>query len=140
MRFRLVGVQPEFAEAVWPDAMAWLAPSIELSDGLLSPESLLDGVQNSALQLWIGVDENDMPAGAAITEVRSLPSGVQTVHSPVVGARQLEVVLDCVPTLAEWGREIGASKLTMDGRLGWQCALPGWRKVSVMMEKNIAGR
>lgn len=56
---------------------------------------------------------------AAVTEIRTYPTGAHEVHGLVAAGDVIEVRDRIVPQVEAWGRAIGALGLVIESRPGW---------------------
>lgn len=94
--------------AEWDRARGWLLPALE-DDERYVVGRLLEG----SAQLWLG------ERAAMVTEVTAHP---RKVHVWLAGG-DLAEILSFIPGIAAWGRMMGCTEATIEGRKGWSRVL-----------------
>lgn len=110
-------------------ARKWLQPALDRDGNKHNFEDIYLSVLKGDMQLWQG------PRGAAITQVIDFPNA-RVLHVLLAGGA-MQQILDFEESAAAWGRSIGCTSMTLNGRMGWQRILTGWDTTSVMMERPL---
>jgi hypothetical protein len=80
---------------------------------LYRPEWLDAQLASGQAQYW------SSPNAAAVTEIRTYPTGACDVHG-LIAAGDVDEVRDLIiPQLERWGRAIGAIGIVIESRAGW---------------------
>jgi len=132
----LVGVQSVDVWKEWDSCQPFFERPIKESNGSYTRAALQNACEDRDAQLWKIEDDGEI-VGAAITEVRDARSGLRSVHVIMMGANEMMLANGCQDDLVEWAKSIGAKKLTAECRPGLPSKLNGWRRASVVMEKDI---
>lgn len=113
----------------WPHAYRLLAPSLALCGD--TAENLIDELLDGRASLWLLRKGGD-PVSAAVTEVVETPQG-KFIHGRHLGGGHVD---EAVAAVRAYARRIGADKIKIVGRKGWQRRLAkmGWRQAGVIME------
>ena len=118
----------------WAGYILWRPAFLEAIDQRLYPARWLDGiVAAEAVQFWRS--ENS----AALTEIRSYPSGAADLHG-LVAAGDIEEVRDIlVPQAEAWARQIGCVGFSIESRPGWARLLKnnGFEPHQVAVRKEL---
>ena len=102
----------------WAGYLAWRpAFAAAMDRRLYSPEWLDARILAGSAQFWRSA------GAAAVTEVRTYPTGPYDVHALVAAGDLAEVRDRIVPEVEAWGRAIGALGIVVESRLGWARAL-----------------
>lgn len=89
----------------------WIESALEYSGGTHSFEDVVRGINSSDYQFWPA--EN----GCLITEVIGYPRA-KKVHVFLAGG-ELDQFKKMEESLMEWAKLVGASSVTLAGRVGW---------------------
>ena len=126
-------------EAVWP----WIEPHIRAGTEAVTTEVTPDFIKAEALadrrMLWVVFDdENPLPLiAAASIGTRKTNDGL-VVFVDAIGGRDREAWLpEHLAELERQAKGIGAIKIELEGRPGWQRVLPGYRLARVVLEKAL---
>ena len=94
--------------------LRWRPAFAAAMDPRLHTPAWLDALLLSGhAQLWCS------PDAAAVTEVRTYPTGARDVHG-LVAAGNVSAVRDILlPRIERWGRAIGALGIVIESRPGW---------------------
>ena len=126
----LAGVPYDKVLSAWPQASDLLNKSIEMSGGRLSHITVLDGLLNREMQLWLA------PEGALVTQIVTYPTGLKVMSLLLVGGIMSEW-LHLLPKIEEWARAEGCDVSEMSrGRKGWMKMLKDYNSM-VFMEKRL---
>jgi hypothetical protein len=101
---------------------------------LYRPEWLDAQLMSGRAQFWCS------PGAAAITEIRSYPTGVCDVHG-LIAAGDLDELRDIIiPQVERWGRAVGALGIVIESRAGWARALRpvGFEPHQLAIRKELA--
>jgi hypothetical protein len=93
-----------------------------------------EAINRGVMQLWTNPDHS----AVVVTELVHFPQ--YNVIRIALAAGELDAVMALQPTIEQFGRENGATKMNMAGREGWAAVLPkyGWTQDRrVMFEKDI---
>ena len=102
----------------WAGYLHWRPAFAEAMDPRLhTPEWLDTRVLAGSAQFWRSA------LAAAVTEIRSYPTGAYDVHGLVAAGEVGEVRDLIVPAVERWGRAIGAIGIVVESRPGWARAL-----------------
>lgn len=94
--------------------LKWRPAFLEAIDERLYPTVWLDSlVTSGAAQLWLSDN------AAALTEVRTYPSGATELHGLVAAGDIGEVRDQLIPVAEAWARSIGCTGFTIESRPGW---------------------
>lgn len=102
----------------WAGYLKWRPAFAAAMDvRLYTPEWLDARILAGTALLWLS------EGAAAVTEIRTYPTGAYEVHG-LVAAGDVGQVRDLiVPQVETWGREIGALGIVVESRPGWARAL-----------------
>lgn len=130
----LWGVQPPDVGAYWPRIAEFLKPAFDRSD--LKPETVMMRAIATKMQVWLAWDsiEKEIRA-AAVTEVQERDKYKVCVIVLLAGDKEYWTRYEHV--VFAWARSIGCQRIRLEGRFGWERALPGWTRAAVVMEKML---
>src|SRR5438874_2353490 len=98
----------------WPSYLRWRPAFAGTMDRrLYTPEWLDAQLATGRAHLWCS------PNAAAITEIRTYPTGARDVHGLVAAGDVAEVRDMIVPQVERWGCAIGALGIVIESRPGW---------------------
>ena len=126
----LVGVPFDRVMAAWPEASKLLNRSIEMSGGRLSQITVLDGLLNREMQLWLA------PEGAMVTQIVTYPTGIKVMALLLVGGT-MSKWLHLLPQVEAWAKAQGCEVSELPrGRKGWVKMLKDYNSM-IFMEKRL---
>lgn len=130
----LTGIKSEHLQEWWPQAWPLLRPAVERG-GHMTAESVYKGLRECDLQLWVATDSDAMKA-ACVTEISQWPA---TRECTVVlcGGQDSSGWLHLLATIEAWAKAADCRRMMIDGRAGWIRKLPDYRKVSVVLSKEL---
>jgi hypothetical protein len=104
----------------WTSYLQWRRVFAAAMDGrLYTPEWLDARLLGGGAQFWQG------GCAAAVTEIRTYPTGAYDVHGLVAAGDIADVRDKIIPEVEAWGRAIGALGIVIESRPGWARALRG---------------
>jgi hypothetical protein len=104
----------------WTGYLKWRASFTGAMDPRLHPPEWLDArILAGSVQFWRSDN------AAAVTEVRTYPTGAYDVHGLVAAGDVGEVRDAIIPEVERWGRAIGALGIVIESRPGWARMLRG---------------
>ena len=102
----------------WAGYLHWRAAFAAAMDRRLhTPEWLDARILAGSAQFWRSDNS------AAVTEIRTYPTGAYEVHGLVAAGDVVEVRDRIIPQVEAWGRAIGALGIVVESRPGWARAL-----------------
>lgn len=113
--------------------LARLRPQIEAAleraGGTHGFTDIVSNIYRGNLQLWPGKQS------AVVTEVMDAPL-MRYVHIFLAGG-DLDELTEMEKAICTWAREIGARRVTINGRTGWERALEGYQRAHVALAKEL---
>lgn len=125
--------------ATWPAIHAVLAPGIARGDYTVT--ELVDELVDNTAQLWVMRKGGD-PIAAAVSELVQTPAGL-IVHGRLCAGRGMAGwVDDLIACIRAHADQVGAFKITVDGRAGWERVLGarGWKREAITMALPLKAR
>lgn len=119
----------------WAGYLQWRPAFLEATDERLYPARWLDGrVAAETVQFWRSDN------AAALTEIRTYPSGLSDVHALVAAGDLDEIKALIVPQIEHWARLIGCVGFAVESRPAWARVLKscGFETHQVMVRKEFA--
>lgn len=98
----------------------FLEPALEYDD-CHEMQDIADAIAVGRMQLWHG------PNGAMVTEVQDYPRK-RVLHVWWAGGR-LETILQLIPHIEQFAKDIGCGKITCTGRKGWERVFKQWSNI-----------
>jgi hypothetical protein len=117
--------EEEFAR-VWP----WLEKSILRYGDTHRKEHVYQRLLEHKAQLWTEKD------AAVITSLEEYDTGFLEVQGWLAGG-SIGGVKKIEHRIEQWARQIGAHRMTLVGRKGWQRALPGYHELFTTIAKDL---
>ena len=117
-----------------------IEPAIEKSHGRILIDEVIEKVISGKMQLWFSMSDTEC-VGAAITHVTTWGSGKKSVGLLLAGGKD-NMYRNTGPTMQkveEFAELLGCSSVLVNGRKGWERALPeGYKFTNAVFEKEIA--
>jgi hypothetical protein len=108
---------PEQFEAEWTRCAPWISAALEYSCGThLLEDVKADVMSDNMTTFWPG------KRSAIVTELIVHPRRTQ-LHFWLCGGDLDEVINEMRPEIEAWGKALGATAITITGRMGWQKVL-----------------
>ena len=128
-----MNVRDEFNRC-WP----WLEASLEFAafkhDGHTwfshHKEHVWERIIGKKCLFWPRTDS------AIITEFYTSPTGLKSHHTWLAGG-DLEQIVESMPNIENYGRQLGAHRQTGSGRRGWLRAFEGYQEIGVRKAKAL---
>ena len=126
---------------VWYQFRDFVESATDYSNGELDAASVLTRLVDKRMQLMAIVEDGTV-VGAIVTEVAVPPTGGKALRVVCLGGsgwdRWGEKVVDI---LKKWAGDIGANKVQLTGRKGWERKLRklNWKVTSINMEVETDG-
>lgn len=116
----------------WKRCRHWIAAACEYANGAVTIEDIEEGIEAGRYHFWPG------KKCAAITQLVEYPRAT-FLHVPFAGGDDIDELVAMVPSFMSWGKYLGASKVTLTGRAGWERVLKpsGWEKTAVCLSLPI---
>jgi len=112
--------------ATWAAAAPFLQAALDHADDGTTLAGVKSDIDDGLAQLWI-----DAPlAGACVTRRCGDTLEVWLMGGTVAHLPLLDAIMDAA-------RRDGCTRMTLDGRPGWQRLLPGWRVRTVTLERML---
>jgi hypothetical protein len=126
-KYKVDGEFPLWVE-LFKKSEHFLAAALEY-DYTHTLQDVADKVNNCTMQLW--------PLGnsAMVTEIQNFPR-CKVLHVYLAGG-DLNTILNFVPQLKAFGRDMGCIKISFAGRPGWEKVLKDWKKSCIYMSTEI---
>lgn len=114
-----------------PDLQRKLQRALDVAGNTHSAADVADYVKAGRMQSWVNGDS------LVVTEVVQYPRCNALNVFLAVG--NMDEVLDLIPTMAEFGRQHGCTKMRMQGRKGWARVLPhlGWAEQKQVIYERV---
>lgn len=121
-------------ERCWP----WLRDSLEFAafkhNGQVwfshHKEHVWERIDQKKCIFWPASDS------AIVTNIYTSPAGLRDHHTWLAGG-DLEQIVERMPRIEDFGRQMGAHRQTGSGRLGWLRAFDGYEKIGVRKAKAL---
>jgi hypothetical protein len=97
----------------------------------LNPEEIRLELKDAEKQLW-GLQDGEDIVGVAITRI----TGRTCEVVGAAGAAPYEAMRELHQAIEEWAREIGCSRMRLQGRKGW-IKLLGYTQTGIVAEKEL---
>ena len=124
----------------WPLVEPAIARAVARSDGRYAVADVLTALRAGDMQLWISLTEIDDRASAievaCVTEIVSYPREKRCGIVFCAGTERKNW-LHQLAGIEAWAKAQGCTAFELQGRPGWERALPEWRKTHVILRKRI---
>ena len=136
----LRGVPRWALDRYWPLAEPAIARAVARSDGRYAVADVFAALRAGEMQLWISLAEIDDRADAieavCVTEIVSYPREKRCGIVFCAG-KDRKNWLHHLAGIETWAKAQGCAAFELQGRPGWERALPDWRKTHVILRKRI---
>jgi hypothetical protein len=129
----LICVGPGDVDRVWPLVSGLIAAAYAKTDDLV-PE-LLPWLKRGDGLLWIAANQDEIMCAVTTSFVQRASGKVLRIWA--CGGAGIEVWLDHLAEIEDYGRKEGCVKVCFDGRRGWEKFLPDYRVATVALEKRL---
>lgn len=131
----LLAVEPTKAHQLWRFVEPMLAAGFAAADEEM-PKNMLELIESRHAVLWIAVVERSAIVAALATQLEVHPSGL-VCKLMSVGGSELNSWRGHIGQVEEYAKAEGCIKMRLEGRDGWERALPGYRRVAIVIEKEL---
>jgi hypothetical protein len=123
---------------MWKHLEPHMQKIAEASDGRMTLESILKGLIEADNQCWVVLRDNN-PVGFCLTEIIIYPSGRKSLNTCGASGEDPATWIDQIEAVEAYGREIGADRVEIVGRPGWERLLRhrGYRRWHSVLELTI---
>lgn len=128
----ITGVPAAQARQVWPTVEPVLRRATARTRGRVSTEALLRRVEDGAMQLWVSVP----PTAACLTEVIDYPHA-RWCRVVFAAGDARALIRTGIALVEAWARAQGCAGVEIEGRAGWERALPGYARDDVILRKEL---
>jgi len=121
----------------WGSYLEWRPAFAAAMDERLHTPEWLDGrLLAGSAQFWRSEQ------AAAVTEIRTYPTGAYDVHGLVAAGDAREVRDKIIPQIEAWGRAIGALGIIIESRPGWARMLRsvGYESYQLATRKELSAQ
>lgn len=120
----------------WDVVDKWLRRAIAHSKGRQSLPDVVDDCEKGEKQLWVVREGEAQVVGTLVTEIRKHPE-MQVCSVILLGGVGFDQWKYLAETLEIWARDIGCTKMDLQGRPGWIRKFNGWKLIGVFLEKDL---
>jgi hypothetical protein len=117
-------------EAEFERCWQWLEAALKRHGKTHEKHHVRDMVMAGKCQLW------PYPNAAIVTEIVVFPTGMKELRGWLSGG-DLDEVLNALPEIEAWAKSMGCVRAAYTGRKGWIKAMPDYKAVSVVGEKEL---
>lgn len=126
-------IAPEQIDEYWPRVRHHFE-RLERKSGLVLASAIREDLKLGHKHLWIATNYE----GVAVTEVSNTPKGLGCTIYAAAGTESHKGQIDeIIGTIEAWARNIGCTRLMLQGRKGWTRRLRGFRQTGVVLEKEF---
>jgi hypothetical protein len=122
---------------VWPEVEDWLEVACLYSGGELNAELLRQLCVGKRARLRVVLDDEDTPVAAGVTQTLPQADGNVVCTILAFGGAGMPKWRHLFPQLIREERELGASTIRAQGRVGWARAIPGLEPVRLVYELDL---
>ena len=131
------GIDPKETPFYICEAWAFLQPAAART-GHYTEESVRGALLIGEFQLWCAFRGETMVA-TCLTETARFPAGMRCEVVLCGGTDLHEWLKPCLAVIEAWAKEMGCERMRIEGRPGWERALPDYDKRSVVLVKDLHG-
>lgn len=129
---RICAIPPGAVDAVWPDALPYLARALADDLGHFTADDVKALLQARRQQLWL-LEDGGKCTGAVVTEVAIWPRcKVARIVLAAADDGYRNEWLPLRPVIEDWARAEGCTVMEVYGRPGWERVLPQARRRTVV--------
>lgn len=126
-------VAPERIDEYWPYVKRHFE-RLERKSGLVLASAIREDLKLGHKHLWIATNYE----GVAVTEVYNTPKGLGCTIYAAAGTESRRGQIDAIiGTIEAWARNIGCTRMMLQGRRGWARRLRDYRQTGVVLEKEF---
>jgi len=130
---------PEHVEQAWPLIEPHIQKLAHFFPDDWPVDRVLDQMKDRFVVPWVVWDEKAKECyGVALTEIVVKPSGRKALNIHVAGHDHREWVR-LLTELEEYGKSLGADKVEVIGRTGWERSLPDYQKARLALFSKELG-
>jgi hypothetical protein len=118
-KYRVNGELPELIKH-FQKCEKFIEPALEYDD-CHEMQDIADAIADGSMQLW------PTPKGAMVTQVQDYPRK-RVLHVWWAGG-ELNAILELIPHIENFAKEIGCGKITCTGRKGWERVFKQWKNI-----------
>lgn len=133
---KVVWVNPNDLPTIWPKLQPLVAKACEYSHGQFNPVAVVDGILAGAYRLLAYVDDEDIVSIAVLT-ISQFPTGLRVAELLLASGEGLKDWTRFEDQVAGEAQKVGCTKFRMIGREGLQRMLPHWKRVAIVLEREI---
>jgi len=125
------------AESVWHQALPLVERALEHDNGRVASADLLVKIRERDMQLWFGVDGDELRM-VAITEICVWPQ-MRVARFVLLAGEDFEGWWAFAkPMFQAWAKAEGCKQFEVGGRMAWLRKLRGWTLDAVIMRTEVA--
>jgi hypothetical protein len=117
-------------ESEWERCAPWIAAALQAAPSGHSLEDVKALVERREVRFWAG------RKAAMVTEIQTWPQG-KWLQIWLAGGDLGELVTELRPAAEAYAKSLGCTLAIINGRPGWQAALPDYKRVAVALAKEL---
>ena len=102
----------------------------------LVPEDLADRLKEGKLNLWVAMEDGEVPFATITTSIYETRSG-KTLRIHCCGGDRLYVWKHLMSDLEKYAKAEGCVKIVAEARQGWLRVLEGFEQTRIVIEKRL---
>lgn len=118
-KYKIDGELPEMVKHL-QNCEQFIEPALEYDD-CHDMQDIADAIAEGRMQLW------PAPKGAMVTQVQDYPKK-RVLHVWWAGG-ELKTILELIPHIEQFAKDIGCGKITCTGRKGWERVFKHWSNI-----------
>lgn len=114
--------------------------ALEHSDGRHTLDTIIDGLQSGAYQLWGTMRPPALLQAVAVAHVDMYESGVKAYTILLLGGPDMteaSAFFEFLPRLKAEASRSGCDRMVIVGRKGWERTLRDWKPVAMIYEQRL---
>lgn len=120
---------------LWADIESLLTEACSWSAGAFTPQSVVDAMMAGRLQMLALADAR--VRSIMVVSIELFPSGLKVLECLLTSGQDMKDWLPYEPELDDLAKGLGCARVRAVGRKGLAKALPHWKMIGVMLERDI---
>ncbi len=128
-----------FHDPLWEKVKAHLMPAIEISRGNIKLKDVMAMQRDGRAQMWIAKTPEDLVSAVLVTERIKFVGGKRAIKTLLCGGKGMldRAMGPMLETVESFARDLGCQSMIVEGRKGWERALPGYTFSALVLEKEL---
>jgi hypothetical protein len=134
--YQAICVDPQFVETLFPQIKHHLQAAREAHGLEFHADATLADLKNKDMLLWLPVCGAEI-FGACTTQLIKGDGGELICLILGLGGAGMKQWLHLIEDIEQYARDEGCARMRIEGRRGWQRALPEYQRTGVILERRL---